>query len=87
MGMPCEINTILKLTPAQGYPAQLSLGQTFAVTKSDYRIFALDVPVQLVNQQWQAEADITIRELTWRSGQTHLQVEVTRLYDQPFSVK
>ncbi len=87
MGMPCEINTILKLTPDQGYPAQLSVGQTLAVTKTEYRIFALDVPVQLVDQQWQAQADVIIRELTWRDGHTHLQAEVSRLYDQPFAVK
>ena len=87
MGMPCEINTILKLKPAQGYPTELSVGLSFAVTKSEYRIFALDVPVQLVDEQWQAQADVIIRELTWRNGKTYLQAEVTRLYDQPFSVK
>lgn len=87
MGMPCEINTILKLKPAQGYPAELSVGQSFAVTKPDYRIFALDVPIQLVNEQWQAQADVIIRELTWRDRKTHLRVEVARLYDQPFAVK
>ena len=87
MGMPCEINTILKLTTAQGYPAELSVGQSLSVTKADYRIFVLDVPVQLVNEQWQAQADVVIRELIWRDGQTHLRAEVTRLYDQPFAVK
>jgi len=87
MGMPCEINTILKLTPAQGYPAELRLGQKFEAKKSDYRIFAVDVPLQLVDEQWQAQADVVIRELVWRDGQTRLQAEVTRLYEQPFAVK
>lgn len=87
MGMSCEINTILKLKADQGYPPELSLGQTFAVTKTEYRIFALDVPIQLVDEQWQAHADIIIRELIWRDGNTHLRAEVARLYDQPFAVK
>lgn len=87
MGMPCEINALLKLTTAQGYPGDLSAGQTFTATKSGYRIFVLDVPIQLVDEQWQAQADVIIRELTWRDGNTYLQGEVARLYDQPFSVK
>jgi hypothetical protein len=85
--MPCEINTILKLTSAQGYPAQSAVGQSFTCMKSGYRLFAVDVPVQLVDEQWQAQADVIIRELTWRGGQTHLRAEVARLYDRPFAVK
>lgn len=87
MGMSCEINTVLKLKTAQGYPAELAVGRSFAATKSDYRIFALDVPLQLVDEQWQAHADVIIRELTWRDGNTYLRAEVARLYDQPFAVK
>ena len=87
MGMPCEINTILKLTPAQGYPADLAVGQSFVVSKSDYRLFALDVPIQLVDEQWQAQADVIIREMTWRARQTHLRAEIVRRYEQPFSMK
>ena len=29
MGMPCQVNSILKLSPAQGYPDQLEKGKTY----------------------------------------------------------
>ena len=87
MGMPCEINTILKLKANQGYPTKLVVGQTFAATKLDYRIFAIDVPIQLVDEQWQAQADVVIRELIWRAGKTHLRAEIVRCYERPFAVK
>ncbi|NJN29280.1 MAG: DUF2584 family protein [Synechococcales cyanobacterium RM1_1_8] len=87
MGMPCEFNAILKLTAAQGYPGQLSLGQSFQARKSGYRLFVMDVPLQLVDSHWQAWADVTIRELRWCGGETLVRAEVVRLYDRPFCVK
>lgn len=86
MGMPCELNSVLKLSQEQGYPSRLKQGDRFQATKSGYRLFAMDVPLQLVDAQWQAQADVTIHELIWRAGQTHLQVEVARLYERPFSL-
>jgi hypothetical protein len=31
MGMPCEINSILKLNPNRGYPQELDISQTYRV--------------------------------------------------------
>lgn len=87
MGMPCELNSVLKLSVEQGYPSSLKPGDRFGATKSGYRLFAMDLPLQLVDGQWQAQADVIVRELTWRAGQTHLQLEVSRCYERPFSLR
>ncbi|TVQ12327.1 MAG: DUF2584 family protein [Leptolyngbya sp. DLM2.Bin27] len=87
MGMPCEINSILKLTPAQGYPEPLTVGDRHRVTKTGYRIFPLDVPLGLVDEAWLAHADIVIEKLTWEHQTTHLEFKVTRLYPAPFAVQ
>lgn len=87
MGMPCEVNTILKLTPLQGYPEYLHLGSQHQAFKEGYRIMPVDVPLPLVNESWLAHADIVIRELVWKNNQTTLVFEIQRLYDTPFSVK
>lgn len=70
MGMPCEVNSLLKLTPSQGYPAQLTIGQQWTVEKSGYRILPIDVPIPLVDGDWMARADIVIKALTWLGGVT-----------------
>jgi len=85
MGMPCEVNSFLKLTPSQGYPAQLMIGQQFAVKKSGYRILPIDVPIQLVDRDWMARADIVIKALTWSGGVTRLEFAIVRVYEVAIS--
>lgn len=87
MGMPCEINSILKLKPAQGYPARLDVGSRHQAQKDGYRIFPLDVPLCLVDEHWLAHADIVIERLTWEHQTTLLQFRVARIYDAPFATK
>jgi len=57
MGMPCEVNSILKLKPSQGYPESLELSKQYQGSKEDYRIIPVDVPIPLVNEHWVAYAD------------------------------
>ncbi|NEQ44156.1 MAG: DUF2584 family protein [Leptolyngbya sp. SIOISBB] len=87
MGMPCQVNSILKLSASQGYPDLLKLGDRYRVQKTGYRIFPLDVPLCLVDDNWQAHADIIIEELTWKQQTTHLQFRIARIYDVAFAMK
>ncbi|BAZ47506.1 hypothetical protein NIES4103_01070 [Nostoc sp. NIES-4103] len=87
MGMPCEVNSILKLTPSQGYPTDLIKGVQYQAVKEDYRIIPIDVPILLVDQDWIAYADIIIRKLIWENNQTTLFFEIDRIYNQSFPVK
>jgi Protein of unknown function (DUF2584) len=85
MGMPCQINSILKLSEAD-YPTEFRVGGRNQVTKSGYRIFPMDVPLQLVNQDWVAHADAIVRTLVWSDQTTVVTYEISRVYD-PFSLK
>lgn len=87
MGMPCEINSILKLKSSQGYPSILETGKQYHVQKDGYRIMPIDVPIPLVDDNWFAHADIKIFRLTWENGITHIAFEITRIYPTPFLTK
>ena len=87
MGMPCIVNSILKLTPSQGYPAQLEKGKTYQAQKERYRIFPIDVPIALVDEAWVAYADVVITKLTWEQKVTSLEFKIDRIYPTPFPVK
>lgn len=87
MGMPCEVNSILKLKASQGYPDSLELGSRHQVQKDGYRIFPLDVPLCLVNANWQAHADVVIEKLVWEQQTTHLHFKIVRVYDRPFRLQ
>ena len=87
MGMPCQVNSILKLSALQGYPAKLEFSAIHQVRKSEYRIIPIDVPIPLVDQHWVAHADVTIAKLTWQNGETHITFRISRIYEQPFPIK
>jgi Protein of unknown function (DUF2584) len=86
MGMPCQVNSILKLDRS-AYPPQLAIGHIHTAVKSGYRILPIDVPLQLVDEAWCAQADVIIRELSWKNQQTTLIFVIDRIYTNPFSVK
>jgi len=86
MGMPCEINSILKLPPSQ-YPQQLIKGAKHQAQKQDYRLIPIDAPIPLVDENWLAHADIKINKLTWENDQTHISFEIDRIYSSPFATK
>jgi len=87
MGMPCEVNSILRLSPAQGYPVLLEKGKRYSVQKTGYRIIPISVPIPLVDENWLAHADIKILKLVWEQETTTLDFEVDRLYEHPFPAK
>ena len=87
MGMPCEVNSILKAKPSQGYPDELTLGKQFTIKKDGYRIIPIDVPILLVDEKWVAHADIIINKLSWESDETCLSCIVDRIYDSAFLAK
>lgn len=87
MGMPCTVNSIVKLSLSQGYPNPLRLEQTYQAVKDGYRIIPMDVPIPLVDDQWIAYADIVIHQLTWQERQTLLTFSVHCIYKTPLTLK
>ncbi len=87
MGMPCEVNSILKLKECQGYPKRLNKSEKYYAQKDGYRIFPIDVPILLVDERWFAHADIKIVKLIWENGYTNVDFKIDRIYDLPFLTK
>jgi Protein of unknown function (DUF2584) len=86
MGMPCQVNSIVKLNRTE-FPSSLDINAVHKATKSGYRIFPIDVPLQLVDETWCAHADVVITQLLWAGQQTVLEFRIHRIYDQPFALK
>ena len=87
MGMPCQVNSILKLNLSQGYPALLDMDIQYQVEKNGYRIFPMDVPLCLVDEHWLAHVDVILDKLEWRDQMTHLEFRIVRIYNTPFAMK
>lgn len=85
--MPCEVNSILKLQPCQGFPEKLEVSSPCQGHKEGYRIIPVDVPILLVDENWIAQADVVINRLVWEKSKTIIHFEIVRIYKSPFSVK
>ena len=87
MGMSCEVNSILKLSARQGYPNNLNLDEIYSADKKGYRIYLVDVPILLVDENWMAYADVIIQKLTWVAERTHVEFRIDRIYENGFLTK
>lgn len=86
MGMPCQVNSIVKLK-ADEFPMPLTQETVHTAQKSGYRIYPIDVPLQLVDDQWQAQGEVIIQQLTWESQRTTIVYRIHRCYEVSFAVK
>ncbi|UBF27391.1 DUF2584 domain-containing protein [Kovacikia minuta CCNUW1] len=87
MGMPCTVNSILKLKLNEGYPETLNLGLSYQARKQGYRIIPIDVPVQLVDETWTAYAEVIIHKLTWEAQTTLMEFKLSKIYEFPLKLK
>lgn len=82
MSFRCEINYILKLGRDPGLDeAALTVGKKFQFTKPEHRIYPVDAPIDLANQDWEIIARVAVRQFCVGGGCISGSVEVLSLYD------
>ncbi len=63
MGFKTEFNWVLKLKPEQGLREdELEIGTEYRFFKEEYRTYPLNIPIDLVNSDWEAVAKVIIIE-------------------------
>jgi len=81
MGFKTEFNWVLKLKPEQGLrEEELELGKEYRFYKNEYRVYPLDIPIDLLNEDWEAVAKIIIIEVSNFEGKTTGKYKVIKIY-------
>lgn len=80
MGFIYEFNWILKLSELE--EEKLQIGEQYSFTKSGVRAFPLDMPIDLVNSNWEAVARCVINQITITSQDTKGVYTIIELYDK-----
>ncbi len=63
MGFKTEFNWILKLKPEQCLDENnINVGEKYDFIKEDYRVYPIDMPIDLVNKDWEAIAKVIVTE-------------------------
>lgn len=82
MGYRTEFNWALKLKPEQGLDENnLQKDKEYKFEKDDERIYPLDIPIHLINDNWEVIAKIIIKQFTVSKGKTRGIYEVVRIYE------
>jgi hypothetical protein len=80
MGVPVEMNTVLKLTPEQGLPDPPEEGRAYTFRKDGPRLYPLGVPVELIGADWKTVGKAVIDEYTVSLAETRGRFRVVRRF-------
>ena len=81
MGSPVEFNWALKLKPEQGLAeGRIKEGEIYFFVKDSYRIYPLNIPIELMNENWEAVALVFIIESSMRDNKTEGKYKVLKIY-------
>lgn len=81
MGSLFEFNWILKISRSQGLPESPRAGDEHLFTKGGYRVYPIDVPIDLIDDNWAAIAQIVVTSITLTGNATSGTFRVIRMYE------
>ena len=83
MDSKIEFNWALKLKPENGLDESLLReGEIYNFTKSGNRVYPLNIPIDLINQDWVALARVIVIEYTNKENITTGRYRVVRIYNE-----
>lgn len=81
MGSLFEFNWIMKISRSQGLPESPVPGDKYPFTKEGYRVYPIDVPIELIDDSWTALALVVITSITLAANTTSGTFKVIKLYE------
>lgn len=78
MGFKSEFNWALKLNDLE---KKLEVGKEYAFSKDDYRDYPIDMPIDLIDQDWKALARVIIKSCMVKDGKTSGKYEIIKIYE------
>jgi len=81
MGFKIELNWALKLKPENGLDENnLEVGEIYEFSKEEHRVYPVNIPIDLINNNWEAVAKIIIIEVKNAGGKTSGRYKVLKIY-------
>jgi hypothetical protein len=82
MGFETEFNWVMKLSQKQGLFQDLKEGGQYKFNKQGFRVYPVEIPLDLVNENWEAIAKVVVEEFKNYKGKTFGTYRVVRLYSE-----
>lgn len=82
MGFKTEFNWALKLRPEQGLKEDIAVGEEFEFLKEGYRIYPIDIPIDLLNKDVEAIAKVIIKKIKHKNNKTKGNFKIIKIFNE-----
>ena len=80
MGVPVEMNTVLKISMEQGLPREPETDKVYEFFKDGTRFYPIGVPVELIGPDWKTLGKAVIEEFTVSTNDTRGRFRIVKLF-------
>lgn len=82
MGYPIIFNCLLTVSETDLDLSTLEFGRHYSLEKSAERLFPLNVPIEICDEDHKYYGKVAVRKLTLEAGKTTLQIEVLKIFNE-----
>jgi len=80
MGYNLEFNCLLRVSIADLDLRTIKLGDTYTISKDNNRLYPLNIPIEICDQDYHYYGKVAVRRLTLEAGKTVLDIEVLKVF-------
>jgi hypothetical protein len=80
MGYPIIFNCLLTASSADLDLSTIKVGQLYSLEKNAERLYPLNIPIEICNEDHVYFGKVAVRKLTLQSGKTTLEIEVLKIF-------
>lgn len=82
MGYPIIFNCLLTASKTDLDLSTLEVGRHYSLEKNGERLFPLNIPIEICDEDHKYYGKVAVRKLTLEAGKTTLQIEVLKIFDE-----
>lgn len=82
MGYPIVFNCLLTVPKADLNLSALEVGGHYPLEKSGERLYPLNIPIEICDEDHKYFGKVAVRKLTLEAGKTTLEIEVLKIFDE-----
>ena len=81
MGYPIMFNCLLTVAKTDLNLGALEVGKRYSLAKSGERLYPLNIPIEISDEDHAYYGKIAVRKLTLEAGKTLLEIEVLKIFN------
>lgn len=83
MGLKVELNSMLRLTASDKLPDRLKIGQAYTIKRENIRLYLLDIPILLLQEDWTVQGYCKVTETVTNSQEMRITFELLSEFAGP----